>query len=237
MCGRFTLRTPASVLVRQFALGTELQLPLRYNIAPTQQVPVVRAVDGARQLAMMKWGLIPSWADDPKIGYSLINARSETAATKPSFRAAMKSRRCLIPADGFFEWQREGKKKLPIYLRRLDDKPFAFAGLWERWSRGAEPVESCTILTTSANALVRPFHDRMPVILSPNDYNAWLDPKTTDAATLSYLFEPCPVDELTAYPVNPVVNMPGTREPTALRQCDDGCRRRPLSKQTVGAAN
>ena len=206
MCGRFTLRTPASVLVRQFAVDAGLQLPLRYNIAPTQQVPVVRAVDGARQLAMTKWGLIPSWADDPKIGYSLINARSETAATKPSFRAAIKSRRCLIPADGFFEWKKDGKKKLPIYFRRQDDQPFAFAGLWERWSKGAEPVESCTILTTSANELVRPFHDRMPVILSPNDYNAWLDPQTTDATNLTYLFVPFPIEELTAYPVNSVVN-------------------------------
>jgi putative SOS response-associated peptidase YedK len=206
MCGRFTLRTPASVLVSQFALDLGLQLPLRYNIAPTQQVAVIRSADGARQLAMMKWGLIPSWADDPKIGYSLINARSETVAEKPSFRSAMKSRRCLIPADGFFEWQKEGKKKLPIYFRRPDDQPFAFAGLWERWSKAAEPVESCTILTTSANALVRPFHDRMPVILSPNDYNAWLDPQTTDAEKLRYLFEPCHVEELTAYPVNPVVN-------------------------------
>jgi putative SOS response-associated peptidase YedK len=206
MCGRFTLRTPASVLVRQFALGAGLQLPLRYNIAPTQQVPVVRAVEGGRQLAMMKWGLIPSWADDPKIGYSLINARSETAATKPSFRAAMKSRRCLIPADGFFEWKKEGKKKLPIYFRRQDDQPFAFAGLWERWSKAGDPVESCTILTTSANELVQPYHVRMPVILSQRDYTAWLDPQTTDAAKLSYLFEPCRVDELTAYPVNPVVN-------------------------------
>jgi putative SOS response-associated peptidase YedK len=132
MCGRFTLRTPASVVVRQLALGTELQLPLRYNITPTQQVPVVRAVDGVRQLAMMKWGLIPSWADDPRIGYSLINARSETAATKPSFRTSMKSRRCPIPADGFYEWRKDGKKKQPIYFRRQDDQPFAFASLWER---------------------------------------------------------------------------------------------------------
>jgi putative SOS response-associated peptidase YedK len=129
MCGRFTLRTPASVLVRQFALDVGLQLPLRYNIAPTQLVPVIRSADGVRQLAMMKWGLIPSWAADPKIGYSLINARSETAAEKPSFRSAMKSRRCLIPADGFFEWQKEGKKKLPIFFRRPDDQSFAFAGL------------------------------------------------------------------------------------------------------------
>src|SRR4029077_6604894 len=110
------------------------------------------------------------------------------AASKPSFRTAMKNRRCLIPADGFYKWRKDGKKKLPIYFRRQDDQPFAFAGLWERWPKGAEPVESCTILTTSANALVQPYHDRMPVILSSNDYNAWLDPQTTDTATLNHFF-------------------------------------------------
>ena len=133
MCGRFTLRTPAHIWARHFNLSIqdEWQLPLRYNIAPTQEIPVIRASDNGRKLSMMRRGLVPSWADDPKIGYKMINARSEEAATKPSFRAAMKKRRCLIPADGFYEWQTEGKKKQPYYIRRPDGQPFAFAGLWE----------------------------------------------------------------------------------------------------------
>jgi putative SOS response-associated peptidase YedK len=206
MCGRFTLRTSAAVLVRQFGVDAPLQLALRYNIAPTQQVLVVRLAEQGRELVLMRWGLIPSWAGDLKIGASLINARAETAAEKPAFRSAMKRRRCLIPADGFYEWRKAGKTKQPIYIRRADDQPFAFAGLWERWSKQGEPIESCTILTTAANDLLRPLHDRMPVILSPNDYGVWLDRQSTEPTKLAYLFEPCPVDELTAYPVNPVVN-------------------------------
>lgn len=183
MCGRFTLQTPFSVLMKYFAFESNLQLALRYNIAPTQDVLTVRLVEQKRQPAIVCWGLMPFWANDPKIGNRLINARSEEAAKKPSFRAAMKTRRCLIPAASFFEWEKIGKAKRPYYFTSADDNPFAFAGLWERWSKGdGEPIESCTILTTAANELVKPYHDRMPVILSPGDYDAWLDPATTDGA-------------------------------------------------------
>jgi putative SOS response-associated peptidase YedK len=204
MCGRFTLRTPLHLLMRHFNLSAqeEWQLPLRYNIAPTQEIAVVVETDAGRALEMMRWGLIPSWSKDPKLGPPLFNARSETVAEKPSFRTALRRRRCLIPADGFYEWKKEGKLKLPFYIRRPDEQPFAFAGLWEQW----QDVTSCTVLTTTANDLMKPLHDRMPVILSPNDYDVWLDLRNDDPEKLKYLFEPLPDDELVALPVNTVVN-------------------------------
>lgn len=207
MCGRFTIHTLMNRLLQEFGIeNVSWEVPQRYNVAPTQDIPVVRQQDGKPTLSPLRWGLIPSWAKDPKIGYTTINARSETAAEKPAFRSAMKSRRCLIVADGFYEWKREGKNKQPWLFRRGDEQPFAFAGMWERWEKGDKPLETCTILTRSANTLMAPIHDRMPVILSPNDYSAWLDPETKDATTLAYLFEPFPADELVAYPVNPIVN-------------------------------
>jgi putative SOS response-associated peptidase YedK len=212
VCGRFTLRTPANVLIKQFGLDDFPSRP-RYNIAPTQTVPVIRA-DNRKQVSMMRWGLIPSWATDPKIGYSMINCRSETAATKPAFRSAIKRRRCLILADGFYEWRKEGKTKQPIYIRRADERPFAFAGLWEAWDKGSEPIESCTIMTTAANDMLKPLHDRMPVILASGDYDAWLDPATTEIA---YLYESIPPDELTMYPVNPIVNNARNETPECVQ--------------------
>lgn len=204
MCGRFTLRTPLNVLMRQFNLSaqTEWQLPLRYNIAPTQDIAVIVATEQGRELEMMRWGLIPSWSKDPSSGPPLFNARSETVAEKPSFRTALKRRRCLIPADGFYEWKKEGKLKLPFYIRRSDEQPFAFAGLWEQW----QDTRSCTILTTTPNELMKPLHDRMPVILSPNDYDIWLDAEANEPAKLSYLYEPFPASELIATPVSTIVN-------------------------------
>jgi putative SOS response-associated peptidase YedK len=206
MCGRFTIRVPHTLLLKHFAIGhTDLQLAMRYNVAPTQQIPVVRFNNG-RELTTMRWGLVPSWADDPKIGYKMINARSEEAAKKPSFRSAMKKQRCLIPADGFFEWQKVGKAKQPHWFHRADGEPFAFAGLWERWSKGDAPMETCTILTTRPNELVAPYHDRMPVILSPADYNKWMDPTNNDPESLKYMLEPYPASELIDTAVNPLVN-------------------------------
>lgn len=201
MCGRFTLRTPLSVLIRQFeiALQADLQLPLRFNVAPVQDVPVVRQTETGRELTAMRWGLLPSWTKDPKQAPLLINARSETLAEKPAFRAAFKSRRCLIPADGFFEWKALGGKKQPYYFQLQGGGPFAFAGLWERW----QAIESCTIITTDANELSREFHDRMPAILSPNDYAAWLDPQAPEPGKL---LTPYPAAEMTVAAVNPVVN-------------------------------
>jgi putative SOS response-associated peptidase YedK len=178
MCGRYTLRVRLNVLLSQFAAelqeGTEWEP--RYNIPPTANVPAVRLADGKRQLVLFKWGLIPSWAKDAKIAYSMINARSDTVATKPAFRSAFKKRRCLVLADGYVEWERDGKVKLPWLYEVDSGKPFAFAGLWEWWAGpdGKEPIESCTILTADANELASEVHNRMPVILDADDYNAWL---------------------------------------------------------------
>jgi putative SOS response-associated peptidase YedK len=217
MCGRFTLTTPMPVLAELF-LFPEMEAqaqPPRYNIAPTQVVAAVRAADdaGHRELAYCRWGLIPSWADDPAIGNRLINARAETAAEKPAFRSAFRHRRCLIPADGFYEWQKADGRKQPFYFKRKDGQPFAFAGLWERWERGGEPIDTCTILTTEANELVHPVHERMPVILAPEDYARWLDPKVKQAELLQPLLHPYRDNSMTAYQVRPIVNNPRNESP------------------------
>jgi putative SOS response-associated peptidase YedK len=244
MCGRFTLRTPPAVLIEHFDLDVrgDRQLPLfeaRYNIAPTQDVLVVRAdpSDSRRAAAMMRWGLIPSWSASEKVsGPPMINARAETLADKPTFRTAVRRRRCLIPADGFYEWQQTAGgsrgKKQPYYIHRPDGAPFAFAGLWEKWTqRSMEPstnpsikgmgndslaIESCTIVTTAANAALRELHDRMPVILAPGDYAAWLDAKVEDPATLQHLLSPCGDHELVAEPVGTHVNKVANDDPGCI---------------------
>jgi putative SOS response-associated peptidase YedK len=218
MCGRFTRTTPVRVLATLFDFAETPDLAPRYNIAPTQPIAAVRNTgdNSHRELALLRWGLVPGWADDPKISYSLINARSETAATKPAFRAAFKSRRCLILADGFYEWQKQGKDKQPYCIRRKDGKPFAIAGLWESWHPGEEDaVESATILTTSANATMQPIHERMPVILSPSDYGRWLDAKTP-RPELESLLVPFPLDDLSTFPVSKWVNDPKHDDPKCL---------------------
>ena len=213
MCGRFTLRAPASVVAEQFALFDVEPFTPRFNIAPSQSVAVVRitpaAAEATRELAWLRWGLVPSWADDPAIGNRLINARAETAHQKPAFRAAFRRRRCLVPADGFYEWRRTGSGKQPYFFRLRDDRPFAFAGLWESWE-GVDnsAVESCTLLTTEPNELMRPIHNRMPVILPAASYEPWLDPGEERPERLAGLLRPYPSDEMIAYPVSPYVNSP-----------------------------
>jgi putative SOS response-associated peptidase YedK len=218
MCGRFTLTTPMPVLAELFLFPEAATPEPRYNIAPTQTVATVRALAGIdkRELAFLRWGLVPSWADDPAIGNRLINARSETAGAKPSFRSAFKHRRCLILADGIYEWQKLGSKKQPHYFRLRDGKPFAFAGLWERWEKGGSPVESCTILTTEANDVLRPVHERMPVILGPKDYDHWLDPSPQKPELLQALLRPYPPGEMTGFPVSPLVNNPRNNSPRCV---------------------
>lgn len=221
MCGRFTLKAAAISLQELFDLADVPTLPPRYNIAPTQTVPAVRMAPdaGKRELVMLRWGLIPSWAKDKKIGYSLINARSDTVATKPSFRSAFKSRRCLVAADGYYEWQKVGDKKQPHYFCRADGKPFAFAGLWEHWEGGdGEVIESCSLLTTEPNDLARTVHDRMPVILDRKDFGVWLDPDNKDAKALSALLCPCPTKGLTAYAVSTAVNNPSNNSPACCER-------------------
>src|SRR5262245_33896326 len=193
MCGRYSLATSRGQLADLFRLAGGPDLPLRYNIAPTQPVPVVRAAGDGRALALARWGLIPHWASDPAIGNRMINARSETVAEKPSFRDAFRKRRCLIPATGFYEWLAQAGGKQPYHFRLHDGRPFAFAGLWERWDRGGEPVASCARRTTEVNAVVRPVHGRMPVIMPPEHFAAWLTAGTREGAEL---LRPYPGDDV-----------------------------------------
>lgn len=218
MCGRFVQATPGEVVAGVFGLDAVPHLAPRYNVAPTQPVAAVRARDGKRELVMLHWGLIPSWAKDAEIGNRMINARSETVAEKPAFRSAFASRRCLIPASGFYEWQKRAGGKQPYYVRMKDEGVFAMAGLWERWApAGAEPVESCTIVTTSANGVLALLHDRMPVIVHPRDFVAWLDPSLRDKGALAEFLRPYPAGEMTAYPVSKLVNSPGNDDPTCIQ--------------------
>jgi putative SOS response-associated peptidase YedK len=216
MCGRFTVRLTWEQIhgllniipTKRDAAQLEPDLKPRYNVAPSQKVPVVRLdKDGQRELAMLRWGLIPSWASDPKIGYKMINARAETVATAPSFRAAFKKRRCLIPATGFYEWRKlEDGSKQPYLIGMRDGAPFAFAGLWERWDKGEAPIETCTIITGEPNSLVAELHNRMPVILEPEDYEAWL--LAADTAIPQAMLRPFPSQLMQAYPVSKRVNSP-----------------------------
>jgi putative SOS response-associated peptidase YedK len=218
MCGRFALFAGPEELAKAFGVSIEdVALPPRYNIAPTQTVPVVRTTDGGRRLAPMHWGLIPPWAKDAAMGSRMINARAETVTEKPAFRVAFRSRRCLIPASGFYEWQARGRGKVPHFIRRQDGGLLALAGLWERWApAGAEPVESCTILTTAANKLMQPIHDRMPVIVAPDDLPTWLGEVPTAPGALGALLRPCPPEALVAYPVSTYVNAPAHDDPKTL---------------------
>ncbi|WP_373049262.1 SOS response-associated peptidase [Vulgatibacter sp.] len=206
MCGRFTLAVDAAELEAAFALASQVRLEPRYNIAPTQPVPAVRLGPGGRELAELRWGLIPRWADDSKIGHRLINARAESVAEKPAFRDAFRHRRCVVPATGFYEWRKEGKRKLPYLVRRRDGAVFGIAGLWERWRGPTGPVESCTLLTRPAAGPVAQLHDRMPVALRPDELGPWLDPAADpDGASLALPFD---TDAWEAVPVNPAVNDP-----------------------------
>lgn len=209
MCGRFSLGQSGRAIAEAFQLPTEPAIAPRYNIAPTQPAPVILATSEERQFQLLYWGLIPSWAKDPKMGARMINARSETVSEKPSFRAAFKRRRCLVLADGFYEWQRSTTGKQPFYFLMESHQPFAFAGLWEHW-QGADGSEitSCTILTTEANELMHSLHDRMPVILEPQEYDRWLDPTFQDPVVLQSLLRPYASDQMTSYAVSPRVNSP-----------------------------
>jgi putative SOS response-associated peptidase YedK len=225
MCGRFTLRTPASAIAEQFSLLEVPDLQPRFNIAPSQPVAVVRTDPqqaNQRQFVFLHWGLVPSWAEDPKIGNRMINARAETAADKPSYRAAIRRRRCLIVADGFYEWKTVAKRRQPMYIHMRDSRPFAFAGLWESWE-GADhsALESCTILTTSSNDLVRPIHDRMPVIITLTDYARWLDPAVQQTEPILPLLQPYPPEEMEAYAVSTRVNSPARDDAGCVERIEE----------------
>jgi putative SOS response-associated peptidase YedK len=218
MCGRFALIVDASVLAGVFEVDPPRELKPRFNIAPTQTVPIVRTTsEGSRECAPVRWGLIPSWAKDTKIGARMINARGETVAEKPSFRSAVKSRRCLIPADGFYEWVTTDEGKQPHFIHFADARLFAFAGLWERWHKGEDgPLDSCTIITTRPNELIADLHDRMPVILPRERYSEWLEPAMLEADRLQELLSPHPAEEMEAYPVSRFVNSPRNDGPECI---------------------
>jgi putative SOS response-associated peptidase YedK len=216
MCGRFSLGGSATALLASFFNVREsVAWTARYNLAPSQEVlTIVQPVGAAREFHRMRWGLIPSWAKDPAIGNRLINARAETVATKPAFRSALRERRCLILTDGFYEWQAQGGRKRPWCIRMADGRPFAFAGLWERWTDPeGRAIESCTIITTTPNDLIGQLHHRMPVILAPRDHEVWLDVRIRDADRLLPLLAPYPSHELAAYPVSLLVNNPANDSP------------------------
>ncbi len=219
MCGRFSLGVSATQLIDLFNLTEIPTWGPRYNIAPTQEVLVVVKTPehSDRKARLHRWGLIPSWAKDRSIGTQLINAQAETAASKPAFRAAFRKRRCLILADGFYEWKTEGRHEQPFHIRLHDGRPFAFAGLWEHWAGGeGAAIDSCTILTTTPNDLLRPLHHRMAVILGPEDYDLWLDPAIQEVERLQPLLRSYPPEKMEAYPVSRMVNNPANDDPRCI---------------------
>ena len=219
MCGRFAQTATPEVIAQQFNITNTPLFTPRYNIAPSQPIAAIRIDPDTttRTLVMLRWGLIPSWAKDPKIGNQCINAKAETVAVKPSFRSAFKKRRCLVVATGFYEWQVQGHAKQPMWIGLKDHRPFAFAGLWEQWQPpDGAVIESCTIITTEPNDLMAPIHNRMPVILAPSSYDQWLDPAFQRIEPLNALLRPYPSEELTAYPVSTLVNNPRHDVPQCL---------------------
>ncbi|MGD8377411.1 MAG: SOS response-associated peptidase [Acidobacteriota bacterium] len=219
MCGRYTLTTTGSLIGDLFDLRETPQLAPRYNIAPSQAAPVVRRDEssGDRVLERLRWGLVPAWSREPPGAEArMINARSETAASKPAFRDPLRRRRCLVPADGFFEWRKEGGRKQPLWIRMQDGRPFAFAGLWDRWHPDeGEPIDSFTILTIRPNELVATIHDRMPVILPRKAFDPWLDPGR-EAEALLDLLGPYPAAEMSAVAVSPRVGNPANDDPSLI---------------------
>jgi putative SOS response-associated peptidase YedK len=213
MCGRFTQTHSAAEIAALFNLEETPDWQPRYNIAPTQLIPTIVE---SHQFKPLRWGLIPSWSKDSSIASKLINARAETVSEKPSFREAFKRRRCLIAADGYYEWKKQPGKKQPFYFRLESGEPFAFAGLWERWhSPEGETIETCTIITTEANDLAATVHDRMPVILSQDEYDRWLDP---DFKSAQSLLHPYSSDKMLSYPVSTSVNSPSHDAPDCIEE-------------------
>lgn len=210
MCGRFVRYSPVERFADLFQAHGIVEARASYNIPPGSKLLVARTTPNVRrELALLKWGLVPAWSDEPKTPYSTINARAETVAEKPAYRTAFRQRRCLIAADGFYEWhpQPDGHKQ-PYFIHLANDEPFAFAGIWEHWERDGKTLESCSIIVTEANTLMQPIHDRMPVILPPESYDDWLDPAITDPARLKSLLLPYPADGMRFHPVGTFVNSP-----------------------------
>ena len=218
MCGRYNLTLPPEEIAAHFGLANVPEATPRYNIAPTQDVlAIVPVENGERAAVFFRWGLIPSWSKEIKIGDRLINARAETVAEKPAFRSAFRKRRCLIPATGFYEWQKRDGFKQPYHVHRVDDQPFCFAGLWEHWENTGQSIQSCTILTTAANDLMAPIHDRMPVILPADAFAAWLDHRISDPVRLKPLLQACSKEHLVAERISTRVNSPAHDDPACIK--------------------
>ena len=216
MCGRFQLK-PEQDWMEEFGVAEPPDLTPRYNIAPTQDIVAIRRDEGGvRHAGLLRWGLVPSFAEDPAVGSHPINARAETVARKAAFRGPFQKRRCLVPADGFYEWRRVGRARDPYLLKMRDGHTFAFASVWDRWGSGAGRIESCAILTTAANELVAPIHGRMPVVLARSDYELWLDPEAR-AEDLHRILQPFPAAEMVAHPVSPRVNSAAVDDPECER--------------------
>jgi len=207
MCGRYVITSPPAAIRALFGYPEQPNFPPRYNVAPTQPIPIVRLDEGQCHFALMRWGLIPAWVKDPKTFSLLINARAESVLDKPAFRNAMRRRRCLIPADGFYEWRETGGRKQAFFVRRKDGAPFAFAGLYETWTGpNGEELDTAAIVTTNANRTLSVIHDRMPVILPVEAFDLWLDCAKVDAPTATALLVPARDDAMEAYQVSPAVN-------------------------------
>ena len=245
MCGRYTQTASGEAIAKAFGLKSAPDVQPRYNIAPTQAISAIvqssyhqsESTDQrpeqhpeqhleeptGREHRFFQWGLVPSWSKDPKIGSRMINARSETVAEKPSFRAALKRRRCLVLADGFYEWQRTNGKKQPYYIQVEDQDIFGFAGLWETWQNGeGSHLETCTILTTEPNGLMETIHNRMPVIIHPEDFDLWLDPSLQDGRHVQHLLRPYEDEAMDAYAVSTAVNNPRNEQPECIEPIADG---------------
>jgi putative SOS response-associated peptidase YedK len=220
MCGRFAFYSPHEAVTRLFDVAAAPDIEPRYNIAPTQYVAAVRETGGPREVAMLHWGLVPSWAKDKAIGARMINARAETLTEKPSFRSAFRRRRCLVLADGYYEWQRSGTVKQPYFIGFADGAPFGMAGLWERWRDPAsgEALESCCLVTTTPAAAVAQVHDRMPVIVPAEAYAEWLDPRNEATDRLGRLLGPCARPDIVARPVSQRVSNARNQGPDLIEQ-------------------
>ncbi len=216
MCGRYTLTVDIKAVAETFGVEPNIEITPRYNVAPTQDIVAIMQ-NGAKHLARLRWGLIPAWAKDEAIGSKMINARAETLAEKPSFKGLLRAKRCLIVADGFYEWKAEGKSKVPMYITLQDERPFAFAGLWDQWkSPDGQPIQSCTIITTAPNELMAPIHNRMPAILKAEAYEDWLNPQEHDIEVLQHWLTPYPAELLRARAVSKLVNNPRYDSPEVL---------------------
>lgn len=220
MCGRYTFTTEPDKITERFDLSEILfELQPRFNIAPGQPIPAIIEDQGKRRIGQIRWGLVPSWAKDEKIGYKMINARAETLTEKPAFRNLFARKRCLIPADGFYEWKQTAKGKQPMRIMMKNEEPFAFAGLFDTWTRpDGQKVHTCTIITTQPNEVVKDIHDRMPVILRQEDEGVWLDREKYDADLLQSLLVPYDATQMRAYPVSAMVGSPKNDVPDCIKE-------------------